>query len=862
MDGRKRLSGAEYRKLSETKKKKENEVIAQTLKLDSFFKKGSLTTTTRPEKSSDNDKTNEGTFSNSVSKNLEFEPLPAKQGEPRTSNNFFKEPTKPIPAADVSVKEALPNSDVSKISHDPIFWEINNLTKDYFAKNGFVQNKDKGFENSKRIYPEANRFLTNSLFERKLANGITVSRDFLVYSPSRGTLFCGPCKLFGELTSQFTDLGFSDWKHARQRVGEHENSAHHLDCVLAYKRRGEEAGRIDKQLLVQAKEEAKYWKNVLQRVVIVIKKLASRGLAFRGDDEVFGSANNGNFMMCLELIAEFDPFLKSHIDRYGNPGQGHSSYLSSTICEELLEVMGNTVINTVLQEVRDSKYFSIIVDSTPDFSHTDQLSFILRYVQESGEPKERFVEFLGNCGHKSKELAEVVFKFLNDHGLDIQNCRGQSFDNASNMSGTYSGLQARLKEVNPLIFYVPCSAHSLNLVGSSAAECCKLAKDFFALLQLLFNFFSSSTHRWAILQSYFNAKNLSLKTLSNTRWSAREEACKSLNKDYKAILQALEHIINDDEETKTTQSQAKGIFINLTRVETTFMAVLWGSILETFNSVSEKLQSPKMNVATVVHLYNSLISFVEENTTMFDFYKSSAENKLKTVLLAVKAIEQRSQRTRKRKRFFDESDDDVDIVDSEEDEPDDINKDSGKKFQESFDLILSKLLTDLKKRVQVYNDFSNRFLFLTNLSEMNAEEINTAAKKLQQIYEVDMEESPFVMECIHLKGLLRQENVNEDEPFTLSRLHKFLVSKNLIDLYPNVNIALKIYLCTPASNCSAERSFSTLARVKNYLRSTTTQKRLNFLAVLAIENDLTTRLDFEDVISEFANKKARRVNFH
>lgn len=43
-----------------------------------------------------------------------------------------------------------------------------------------------------------------------------------------------------------------------------------------------------------------------------------------------------------------------------------------------------------------------------------------------------------------------------------------STDNASNMSGQYSGLQQRLKEFNPLINFVPCASHSLNLVGSCA----------------------------------------------------------------------------------------------------------------------------------------------------------------------------------------------------------------------------------------------------------------------------------------------------------------------------------------------------------------------------------------------------------
>ena len=37
MDGRKRLSGAGYRKLAEEKRRKENEVLDQTPKLDTFF---------------------------------------------------------------------------------------------------------------------------------------------------------------------------------------------------------------------------------------------------------------------------------------------------------------------------------------------------------------------------------------------------------------------------------------------------------------------------------------------------------------------------------------------------------------------------------------------------------------------------------------------------------------------------------------------------------------------------------------------------------------------------------------------------------------------------------------------------------
>lgn len=52
---------------------------------------------------------------------------------------------------------------------------------------------------------------------------------------------------------------------------------------------------------------------VLKRVVAVIKSLASSGLAFRGETSKIGFTNNGNFLMALELIAEFDPFMADHL---------------------------------------------------------------------------------------------------------------------------------------------------------------------------------------------------------------------------------------------------------------------------------------------------------------------------------------------------------------------------------------------------------------------------------------------------------------------------------------------------------------------------------------------------------------------
>ena len=45
----------------------------------------------------------------------------------------------------------------------------------------------------------------------------------------------------------------------------------------------------------------------------------------------------------------------------------------------------------IVDEVKEGKYFSTILDSTPDITHVDQLSFVVRYLSKCGLPVERFV---------------------------------------------------------------------------------------------------------------------------------------------------------------------------------------------------------------------------------------------------------------------------------------------------------------------------------------------------------------------------------------------------------------------------------------------------------------------------------------
>ena len=230
--------------------------------------------------------------------------------------------------------------------------------------------------------------------------------------------------------------GFNDWKHADNRIASHENSPRHRNAMIALCARKTATGRVDTELTHQFESERQYWRMLLHRVVSVVQFLCERGLAFRGRDEVVGSSGNGNYLGILELLSGYDTFLAEHIRKHGNKGRGHTSYLSSTICEEVITIMGGKVIEAIIKELKTAKDYSISVDSTPDITHIDQLTTILRYVLPTG-PVERFLTYIPMFGHAGSDITDIFMSFLDENGINIRECRGQSYDNAANMSGKY-----------------------------------------------------------------------------------------------------------------------------------------------------------------------------------------------------------------------------------------------------------------------------------------------------------------------------------------------------------------------------------------------------------------------------------------
>lgn len=112
------------------------------------------------------------------------------------------------------------------------------------------------------------------------------------------------------------------------------------------------------------------------------------------------------------------------------------------------------------------------------------------------------------------------------------------------MAFKYTGIQARIKNISPMADFVPCAAHSLNLVGANSIESCTQAVNYFGLIQAVYVFFSSSTKRWKLLTDNLKkTKNTYiLKPHSETRWSYNANAVKALQNGYNIILSVFNNI--------------------------------------------------------------------------------------------------------------------------------------------------------------------------------------------------------------------------------------------------------------------------------------------------------------------------------
>ncbi|KAL4126127.1 hypothetical protein QTP88_010356 [Uroleucon formosanum] len=680
--------------------------------------------------------------------------------------------------------------------------------------------------------------------------GMKIPRQWLCFSVIMSKVYCETCWLFANrLNANFKYNwihGTCDWQNLSTKIIKHEKSHQLLEAVqirLLWVKNETIEKNVEKQISI----EAQIWKDVLTRLIKNIFSLTAGNCALKGNEGKKNTYSEGNFLRTVKLIAEYDPVLNKLL--YNE--EMKIKYLSWKIQNELIELLALNVKKIICDEIRNAQCFTIIMDSTQDITKVDQVSLIIRYVIVDYEEKsfkimESFLGFYPLIKHGAEDHVNLIYEILNNCKLDIKRCRGQGYDGASVMSGAYTGVQKRISDVVPSASYIHCTAHNLNLVISDIAKSSQKVALFFDVVQDIFLFFSKSAPRWISLafgeKTADQIRNKVLKKVCATRWEARHNAVYSLKFNFINVLKSLTNILLTSDKTDE-KNRVKSLKKKMESFEFVMLMTIWENILKPLSIVSKVLQSPQTNLHKACDLLQGTILSIEKMRDGYDELVVSA-----TGLCHKWGISITKPTTRKiySKQYCGEIQGDKRLDVPEE------------KFCIAiFYPLIDTALFQLRDRFKGLHSVSRNFEFLLpqNIVTMKESEIVKSCYDFISFYNNDVT-SDLIRQLISLKEFIKNTKIQ-----TIQELTSFIIEYDLSSLYSEILTACIIYLSLPVTVATAERSFSKLKLLKNYLRNSISQDRLTGISILNIEKSRTKELDIEKLINDFANMKSRKKNF-
>lgn len=545
------------------------------------------------------------------------------------------------------------------------------------------------------------------------------------------------------------------------------------------------------------------------------------------------------------MLQEFDPVIQEHVRRIIND-EMHVHYLGHKIQNEIILLLADEIRKEIVKSIKEAKYYSIILDCTPDLSHQEQMTIIVRYVKFSSNSvtiEESFLGFLNVNDTTGKGLFETTLEELKSLGLVVDDMRGQGYDNGANMKGKHQGVQKRFLDVNPRAFYTPCGCHSLNLTLCDMAHVCTKGKSFFGVIQRIYTIFANSINRWEILK--INVKGWSLKSLSQTRWESRVESVKAIKLQLVDVREALLEVGETDKDDAIASEANSLAEKEFGEFEFVVSIVIWYQLLKEVNIVSKKLQLKDMHLDVAIKEINRLIQYFKDYRET-GYSKAIEEAKEIASELGIDPIFPQKRVIQRKKQFGESSSSQETSFTPEEN------------FRVNYFLyIVDQARSSLETRFEQFKKYEKLFgfLFPHNLRGIEDKELKLSCHLLENKLRFE-ERSDIDADELYMELKLFDTS-------QIDELHNPIdVLKRLKELgyFPNATIAYRILLTIPVTVASAERSFSKLKLLKSYLRSTMSQERLSGLAMIAIENEILENINCEELINQFAMKNARRAS--
>ena len=573
----------------------------------------------------------------------------------------------------------------------------------------------------------------------------------------------------------------------------------------------------------------------LLRILSNIRFLSRQGLSFRGD----GDEIDSNFIQLLKLCGLDDPRIETWLSKKTN------KYTSNNAQNEILRIMALNILRRIAAELKQSRFFCMS-DECTDASNREQLVICIRWVDSNLEPHEEFKGMYKLDNIQADTIVAAIKDVLIRLNLPMSKCRGQCYDGASTMKGAKSGVTTQLLKDEPRALYLHCYGHALNLAVGDTVKKCKLLKDTLDTtfeVSKLVKFSPKKDVQFEKLKADLAPNSPGFRVLCPTRWTVRAASLKSVLDNY-MVLQELWDLSKDDASDPSVKARIIGIETQFKTFRHYFGTHLGFLLLQHSDNLSKTLQSSKlcasegqrvaaMTVATLQHI---------RDDHSFDLFWEKVELERQSLDVEEPLLPRRRKTPRR-------IDDGITVGDF----PDDAKTFYRQQYYEALDLIISSINDRFDQPgYKIYKQLEDLLL-----KAIRKEDIEDCIAAVTSFYHSDINAAQL---RLHLDILASNFPNDDGVSASVIDIKDYVLKMSLAErqLIGEVSRLLQLYLVLPSTNAISERSFSALRRVKNYLRTSMSQERLNHLLLLHAHKQLTESMDLIAIANDFVAESEHR----
>ncbi|XP_061706345.1 zinc finger MYM-type protein 1-like [Cydia pomonella] len=391
----------------------------------------------------------------------------------------------------------------------------------------------------------------------------------------------------------------------------------------------------------------------------------------------------------------------------------------------------------------------------------------------------------------------------------------------------------------------PCYSHKLNNSISHSSKVPPI-RDAVSVMKEVIAFFKSHPKRRTVLM---NTLGCALKSLCETRWVERHEGVLQFSMDLAKIVETLEKI--SEWHDPSTAGKAASLVTTLTNQQFIVSVLCLSDVLSVTQSLSKILQKTVLDLNDSAIQVNNTISILASRRENIDTSFNSVWQRAKDIAeqLGVELNVPRIPRGGGRQIYRANH-----------------QTNSAEEYYRVaiYVPLLDYVLTDLRQRfsTETLDTFHLTVLIPENIIKNSPEEdvksIQFLLERFGRLLDLDRGVASQLLKDEMLLWRVKWKQHKEREQELPATAVDILAGCNK-DAFPIVYNFICILATLPVTNASAERSFSSLRRLKTYLRATMKETRLLGLALMHIHRHIP--IDVEEVITKFA-KSNRKLEFN